>query len=421
MISNFLFILLSLFILVYIVKNFFKGKYFILNFESLFTLGFIYYLMLPYYFLIFTKSNTVASIFPGVAHYAVQVSEFNKIIFVISIFVLYLSFMCFSKLHVFKSNEIFKIKSNTKRSSNRNLFIVYFIFVFFICLFFTYKFKGQLGKGYTEADNMEGGKGSFISFSLILYILSFLIIKPTTKTFHRYTFIYFIFALLIMTMGGRIYFLTTLLTTVIFIVTYKRKIKIRTIFFLTLVVAILFSVIGVVRQGSDISVELVMYIFLGEPILTSYSLFSCLSSNVLPLVNFPSEIVFGLVNLIPSFIFKDKVAFIAKFTMMSGINYISPGGAENIFTSLMVNFGVLGIPIFAFFISYFLKVIKNLNVNLYIFSTSWFVFTFFREPFYTSIIKILFEICFLLPVILFLLNNFTRYSSKKGQAYENNI
>lgn len=400
MISNFLFIILNISILSYSFRSFVRGKYVIINFKSLFTLGFIYYLVLPYYFLVFTKDNSVRAMFSGVYFYVKNISEKNLCMYLISIFILYFSIMFFSKFHI-----VYMAHKDKKSKYSTIYKMIYFLLVI-LCLSFIYKFRGALGKGYTESDNMTGGKGSFISSSLLLFITSFFIVHPQRKSFSIYTFIYFIFALLIMTMGGRIYFLTSMICIFVFISHYKHPVRIRNLIFIVLVSAVLFSTIGVIRQGNKTSGKLILFVFLGEPILTSYSLFSCLDMNSLPILKFPLEFISGIINLIPSFILPNKLQLVNKASEFSNVLFVTPVGAENIFTSLMVNFGILGIPFFSCMISLLLRFIRNLNQNLYLFATSWFVFTFFRDPLYVSCWKLLFEFCFLFPIILFCFNNF---------------
>ena len=407
--SNFLFVCLCIYIFIYSITHFIKNGFIILNFRTLFTLGFVYYLIVPYYYLIFKNDKTVISLFNGVYEYAEKVSEFNYCLYMISIFILYFCTMLFSKYHVTSFNKYKNENGNVFKLNYKFFYIVFFV----LCLFFTYKFRTFFGKGYTEDSNMTGEKGAFLTASIILYILSFHCISPKTKCFSLYGLVYFVFALIIMTMGGRLYFLTTFLSIIVFYANYNRKIRIRHFIFAIIIVGLIFSAIGVIRQGNKITSKLLLFIFLGEPILTSYSLFSCLSMNNIPILQFPYEFLFGIINLVPSFVLPNKVELINKFADLAKFNFVAPVGAENVFTSLMVNFGILGIPLFVFCLSMFLRKIKSINQDLYYFAISWFVFTFYRDPFYVSLWKILFEFVFLIPVCLYIYNYFMFWCLKK--------
>lgn len=412
MVSNFLFVILVFYIFIYSIRHFIKKRYFLVNFESLFTLGFIYYLIVPYFFFVFKKDQTVIKMFNGVYNYVKQISELNLCLYIVSIFLLYFSAMHFSKYHLIKN-------TNIKEKKLKTSFVINYKFVYFLllslCVFYTYKFKNFLGRGYLDESNMTGDKGTFISFTLLLYIVSFFLVSPKKKVFTIYTFIYFIFALIIMTMGGRLYFLTTLISVFVFFCNYKIRIRIKYLVFSIFILALLFSIIGVVRQGNKISIELILFIFLGEPILTSYSLFSCLSMNTLPVLKFPYEFLFGCINLIPSFILPDKISILNSFANMTKVDFVSPVGAESIFTSLIVNFGIFGIPLFMWFLSLVLRYIGKINQNLYFFAISWFVFTFFRDPLYVSMWKILFEFVYLFPVLLMINNQFIYIAVGKNE------
>lgn len=401
--ANIFFLILLAYIFIFSYKNFIRGGFFLLNFNSIFTIGFVYYLIIPYYFFVFASNQYVISTFSGVNNYAVSISENNKILYLLSIFLFYASMTYFSKRHL--QNINIENIIGAEYSNSNFLKFCYFI-IATICVYFVFKFRNHIGIGYTDANFEVQQKGSFISFSLLLYILSFLIKNPKDSVFNKYTLLYFIFAFIIMTMGGRIYFITTIFCILIFRTHYYKSIKIKNMIMILLTAGFLFSIVGIVRMHGNISLDSIFFTFFAEPIFTSYSLFSCLEGNELPIINFPYDIIFSAYNLIPSFIIPNKKDILDVAIKMSGLNYVSPLGARSVFTSLMINFGILGIPFFSYVISLYLKMIKKININLYFFTTSCFLFIFFRDPFYISIIKLLFEFGFIIPFILLILNKY---------------
>ena len=395
MISQLLFILICIYLFYVLLFKYIKNGCFIFNFNSVFTLGFVYYIILPYFLCVFTNNAFLPDSFELVYQYSERITEFKKIIFLLSIFLLYISMTNFSKLH---SNTNLCRKEYNQH--NTILFKILFFVVSSVCMYYSIASFRYIGGGYMLGHSET--IGALISFTSILFILSIIIVTPQKSIITVYTLIYLFFALIIVSMGTRMYLITSILALLLLYTYYRKQIRIKHLLLYFVAIAFIFSIIGVIRNGGEVSYESMTYILLGEPIFTSCSLFSFLQRNDVPLLSMPKDFFIYFYELIPKFLDSDKIEILRSAQNVSqlGIAFESPLGAINVFVSLMFNFGIIGIPFFCFLISILLRYIRKLNNDVYFYSTSIFMFIFFRDPFNISIVKMLFEVCYLIPMLL---------------------
>jgi hypothetical protein len=224
--------------------------------------------------------------------------------------------------------------------------------------------------------------------------------------------IYWFIAFFILTLGTRLYFLSSLITIFAMYYTIRKQIKVIHFFFIIFFFALIFSMIGVLRQGGTLRSDRIVFIFFGEPFFTGYSLFSFLKLNDLPWLNMPNGLMVDVINLLPTVLMPDK-GELMKTLYVSNYEYVSPLGAKNVFVSLMENFGILGSFVFIVFLAFIVAMLyKKLRYSFFII-IGVLCFSFFRDPFSVSIIKYIFQISLIGPIYYFCVNKFLRYSINK--------
>jgi hypothetical protein len=255
-------------------------------------------------------------------------------------------------------------------------------------------------------------RGPLVSISLILFSI-FVIISVINKRVNKeFCIIYFLIAFLILSMGTRLYFLSTLLSTMALIIIYEKKIKIKSFLMFLIFLMLTFSSIGLMRDKSKLSLDGIIFIFLGEPFFTSYSLFSFLALNNLPFGNFPQELVISFINLIPTYFFPTKSEIIQSMIKLE-YQFVNPLGAENLFVSCVINFGLFGSILFIIIFSLIINYAKKIIPASYIMILGLLPFTFFRDPFSVSIVKNIFQYSLLMPFLFYCIMNLIYFSTKR--------
>jgi hypothetical protein len=394
-----------LLVIFYILKNNFRQKYLVINFNLFFTLGIVYYFIIPCFYFFFLPEKDIIKAFVPIYRYAQQVSGTNKMLYIFFIYVFYFAFVLSSEF--FERIKVERIKFFHSASLLRVVSILLLALIFYLL----FRNRHFLFKGYLEIiDTSE--IGPLVSTSLILFSI-FVMISIRKKKIDKFSCIaYVMVAFLILSMGGRLYFISTILSILSFIIIYKRRIKIKYFFLFLLILLVIFSSLGLIRQGNNVSLDGIVFIFLGEPFFTSYSLFSFLALNELPFLEIPNELMFGFINLIPTYIFPGKSEIIKSVTNLK-YQYVAPLGALNLFVSCIINFGLIGsilfISVFSFVINYSKKIIPASFIMIF----GWLAFTFFRDPFTVSLVKNIFQYSLLTPLMFYLLMNMV-YAATRG-------
>jgi hypothetical protein len=150
---------------------------------------------------------------------------------------------------------------------------------------------------------------------------------------------------------------------------------------------------------------------ISESILVSISFMSYFGIHQHALFNLPIDFIGSFANLIPSFIYPEKLEIINQLENI--VDFSNPGGALSILTSSAGNFGILGGLLFFFLIALILKFLQVMSLGLYgkalyIYSLSVVPFILFREPFsvQNKVIVTGFLLFFMNIFIAFLLNIF---------------
>jgi oligosaccharide repeat unit polymerase len=278
----------------------------------------------------------------------------------------------------------------------------------FILSYYTYQSRHILFKGYSsEYDASLMGPLATVNLITTLILLNIIQWKQGYHIMYFYLSVLLINSLLLLSMGGRMYVLTSAISLLMQHVNSvakspKSRIKILGIIFL---IPFIMLLIGVWRSGDELTLEMLAIFGLAEPLLTSISIASLYNCENFHLFRIPYNFLSSILNFIPSSIFSNKAEFIISLGDISTcLN--SPFGATNIIASLYLNFGIIGSAIFIFLFSILLKSIKLVNKDgwwLYYYVCGLLPFIFFRDGF-TVFNKVLFFIGFFTTVVILILS-----------------
>lgn len=417
----------------YVVRNnFLKHKGIEIDHVLLFTFGFIFYWIFP----IITG---VLKFFTGNQytltewHMAFdQIADYNLVIYMLCCLLFYISFISGG----FAGQKIFNEQTGDHRTDfiSLQLLNVLLILGIIAAALAGYTLRDHFFTGYTAAAYFKW-KGSFTSSIVFILTLSFIystqIQGKTGKTgfwytvFNHFVLVSFAGLVLITSMGGRTFLISGVAMLLVYRSVYFRPLRLRTFIFSIGAIAIFSLVMPLIRTGHFklaaffLNVPYIsnaIYIFLSDPILTSWAVIHALKENMLPLLKFPVYLLSDLINIAPTFIFPGKERFILR--PPPGMIY-SPCGALSSFWSLALNFGIIGTVPFLFLFSFCLSSVKGkrspLYKSMYILISGWTAFSLFRD-FEVTAVKLILEFAILLPIMIALLSAFlSKFTRNEGR------
>jgi hypothetical protein len=297
-----------------------------------------------------------------------------------------------------------------------NLLNLFFVPALLIATVFAVSLRGEWFVGYQGSIYEDfGWRGSFTAATLALLSLAVIHVakmeqrrgraaRPREVVGNRFTLGYLLFGLLLVSMGARLYFASSLLMYLVYRTVFVRRIAAGKFIIVTVVMAVLVAVVGVVRVGGGSSSTQLLINLFSEFVYTSFSLINFLQTGPFELLNVPKFLMSDFINLIPTFLLPGKAALLMDPSNY-GYSVYTPLGALHSFFSFTVNFGVLGTLPVMFLFGFALRWLQT-NGHLvmlrviYVMLASWLAFTFFRDPFATSIVKNMFEFSILVPVVV---------------------
>ena len=284
-----------------------------------------------------------------------------------------------------------------------------------ICLAaLSFALRGQLFTGYaTGVDPWRPDplRSALAALSTVLMIL--LLLDCTAKdrgdrskgAFRRlmvspFLMLYLLALLLEVSLGARMYIVSGILMLCVYRSVFFRRFAAVNLLCLAGIGLLLAGLVGVWRMGKA---EYGIFENLaGEPMFTAMSLMHFLARDRLPLLRYPVLLLSEFLNLVPTFLFPGKMDL---FLQPEDVGYVtfSPGGGLNSFFSFMINFGVLGTIGVLFGLGYGMAVLKRragspLLRVIYVMIAGWLGFSFFRDPFYVSIVKCMVEFSVIVPI-----------------------
>ena len=202
---------------------------------------------------------------------------------------------------------------------------------------------------------------------------------------------------LMIALGSRLYVASLLLMFAIYQTTFRSRFKLRTVVAAGLLCALLFGLVGTWREGSSASGAF-FNVFL-EPMEGSLSLVHHLRYKGIAWTNYPDLLLSHFVNLVPTLLLPNKVSLLKK------ADAYGPLGGLHSFVSFNLNFGLLGTAVFwllwPMMFRYFRsRMSGTLFATMYVMCSGWLAFTFFRDPFSISLVKLIFEDSIIFPVLI---------------------
>jgi hypothetical protein len=221
---------------------------------------------------------------------------------------------------------------------------------------------------------------------------------------NRFFLIYFAAGLFDLSMGTRLYFVSGILMLCVYRSVFLQPFRPMGLLMVASFGLLLAGSIGVWRMRfHHTSISLGLSIG-AESLFTGFSLLSLLSTYRIPLLRFPIELLSNLVALVPTFIWADKWKM---FVTLEDLGYVilAPYGALNSFVEFMVNFGAVGTIVVWFGIGVAMMRLKiaarsPLTRVIYTMISGWFALSFFRDPFFISVVKSILEFSILVPLTL---------------------
>ena len=282
------------------------------------------------------------------------------------------------------------------------------IVLILILIYYAYQSRNILFSGY-RADYNDSLMGPLATVNLLatLFLLNIIQWKQSYHMMYLYLSIILINSVLLLSMGGRLYVMTSAISLFLQHINSvakspKSRIKLLGIVFFIPFIALF---IGVWRGGEEFSLETLTTYGLAEPLLTSISIASLYNCENFYVFSIPYNFLSSILNFIPSSIFSNKAEYIINLGHISKC-IDSPFGATHIIASLYLNFGAIGSGIFILLFSILLKSIKLVNKNgwwLYYYVCGLLPFIFFRDGF-TVFNKVLFFIGIFTSAALLLLS-----------------
>lgn len=394
-----------------------------LNGFLFFSIGFVYYWLIPSVLMYFLESSMPEELDLVFSRYS-RISEDNKLLYVILSCIFYVLFAIGYSIARGTSEKKNKIIS---KKSNAVVFFWSFMALLGVVLatvmalpisnYFFKAYDSSLFENYQDGVVQDAiPRGTFIAATSILFILCFMraviknghLKKINKIIFDPYMLIYYVFAILALSMGGRLYFVTNIIAIIIFFSVYfDLKIRLREFFLIGMMGAGVAALWGVLRAGGNFSFGNMLLNLAQEPLLTSVSAFAFLEDGKFPLLNFPIFLISDFTNLLPSSLFPEKIQYLLNPQDL-GYEIYMPLGGLHIFVSLVINFGIVGAAFFftciGFLVGKFERSSMSVQaVTIYCFVCSWLTFSLNRDPFSVSLVKNIFEISLLIPLILYLI------------------
>lgn len=396
-----------------------KYKSVVFDHITVFSFAFLYYWILPIFmgrlYDLFEPENE--ELFRPLSLWASYYSLAKTDNMMLYLGIVFLFYLCFVFGGVYKKRN-YSVPSPRVTFPKKTGYNAISIVLIFLLLWLTASLKDFLFTGYMEEGSVRTYYQGMLS-GLDLWFFSLYMIYninqdyKTNKFFsvarNRYLIPYLICSFLLLSMGGRLYVISTIIMLLAYYTVYYRTLSYKKVFICGLSLLIVSGAIGVIRLGGELDgflQEVVSNVVL-EPLLTSISLLTFIEYNPFEIFGEPWIFLSYFANLIPRILFYELRQELSTDVLSLGYYYDSPLGALNSFVSLMICFGVFGSCIVLFFFGIFMSWLRSQSGNIariiYSMLVGCIMFTFFRDPFSVSIIKNMIQNSIIIPIVWMLL------------------
>ena len=392
-------------------------RYYLIDHKWLFLFGFILYLFVPYLVGITDAFNGM----PGMQLYhdyfaRIPAAKINTYLIIIFSWLIafYFGHFCFASVKPPKK-QLHHFEENYADYGLPAIGAVLFITM----LLFSYLARNSLFAGY----GISYDAGSRGKMSTLLVVFNFFLLYQLIGVKRTSFFIIagtVITSLLLLSMGGRLYVFQTLIVILVYKTSFaKKRWKLIQIMSVGIFGFFLGSISGIWRLGANYSLERGLYSFFAEPVFTWISASTFLSTNHIPFINLPSNFLTSFLNLIPN-TFVNLQPYMVSGQHM-GYSYLTPLGADSVWTTYIVNFGIVGSFFFIFLAGFILNLLRYHSENsrfgavYYMLVCSILPFQFFRDGF-SILNKQLFFNFLILPAIILFILKLVKYFNLLAQA-----
>jgi hypothetical protein len=379
-------------------------RYYLIDHRILFFFGYVFYLFIPY----LVGVTNAFSGYPGMELYQgfFRLIPKGKLLqymlvtlsWLPAFYLGHLSFKLFVRHK--RSLQLFPANPTTRAVSYVGLLLLLVLVVF------AYLGRASLLGGYGSYDVAARGKMSTLlvifNFFLLYQLLSaqkpsFFLVTGTMLT-----------AMLLLSMGGRMYVMQTFLIYLIYKTSFAaRRWQLSRIALVLLAGFLVGSFMGLWRMNTSFKWDRAAYSLLAEPVFTWFSTSTYLISNDIPVVSIPWNFLTSFLNLIPNTIISLKPYLVSTGSMVK--NYQNPLGADSVWSTVVINFGSAGSFLFIFITGFMLNLLRHFSERsrfwavYYICVCGMLPFQFFRDGFYIIHKQLYFNFLLFPAIILFVL------------------
>lgn len=280
-----------------------------------------------------------------------------------------------------KNNNLNNLSSNI---SNKIIYLINFFLLIIVLGITITNYKIFIDK-YKYMGNFRSILATCIN---IFFINTIYILVKEKKKYNFQLIIYSGLSLILLVMGSRMYFVMGIVSY-LFYLEQNYKISKKKVILLAMTTFLVTGYITLYRAGAKFNLLNLILNNLFEFLFTGISYITFITSNEIPYISMPNQLISALGTFVPSFLFRTQSNYVSSYI------YFSPFGAKNIFVSLMENFGIIGSIIFLFLGGYIINKChfsKNFILKTWIYFIAGAIpFLFFRDPLNTFLYKISFE------------------------------
>jgi hypothetical protein len=276
--------------------------------------------------------------------------------------------------------------------------------------------RGEFFRGYSNIREVEDlmSRSVFSAvtvFSIALWILYSSMrhqkLGQTTANYkvfaNRFLGLYFVEAILIISMGSRYFVLSSAFMFVVYCSVYFKKWSPATICTFLALLLVFALTVGAFRADLSVtqSTGEIAFSGLGETLNGALSLTYFLREYSFGVLRWPVYLLSDYVYLVPRIFLPMKDSMVLN-PEDRGFHIENPVGGTHSFFSFMINFGALGTLLFMFCFAYGLALLKSRKQSIlarvvYSMISGWLLITFFRNSFEVSLVKDIFQMSILVP------------------------
>jgi hypothetical protein len=380
-----------------------KKRYYLIDHRILFLVGYLFYFFTPY---IVGKANAFEG-YLGIELYQgffrmIPEAKLNSYVWITLSWLVafFAGHFCFKLLKPYKKTLQLFPADFTAKGIN---YLAWLLLP--ILLLFAFLSRSAFSAAYT----LEGtdAKGKLASILVIFnFLLLYQLISKQKTSYLLFAETLIAGGLMILT-GGRLYTFQTIIILLMYKTSFAPKTwKVYHILGIACFGFLLGTATGMRRIGASFTLDKATYSFFSEPVFTWISTSTFLIGNDIPWFNIPLNFLTSFFNMVPNSILPLKSLIVSTH---EGYSFQTPLGAESVWSSIIINFGIIGSFLFMWITGFILNLLRHLSEDshfwavYYIMVCGMLPFQFFRDGFYIVNKQLFFNFLFLPLLMLFVL------------------